>query len=68
MNANARPGSSENEWEAALARIKGRIAVDEAKAEGWDRAIAHACEMLGVPNVNWRNPYRKKPTTDRTAA
>ena len=43
--------------------------VAQQRAEAYDEAIAHACEMFGAPNVNWQNPYRADriaPTTERT--
>jgi len=30
-----------------------------ARASAYDEAVAMCCQFLGVPNVNWPNPYRK---------
>ena len=27
------------------------------KAAAWNEAIAHVCETLGIPNVDWKNPF-----------
>lgn len=32
--------------------------LNQAKADAFDEAVAMCCEMLGVANVNWPNPYR----------
>jgi len=31
----------------------------EVQAKAYDEAVAMCCEFLGVPNVNWPNPYRE---------
>lgn len=35
-----------------------RVLLD-AQAKAYDEAVAMCCEFLGVPNVNWPNPYRE---------
>jgi hypothetical protein len=36
-----------------------------AASKAYDEAVAMCCEFLGVPNINWPNPYRVETADDQ---